>query len=129
MATRKLRPPLCRREARGLVVAYGEWVVTPTDVSMISAASSLEEALMLSYWDALIVEAARRSNAVRLLTEDLHHGALLAGVLVENLFPAAQATRRVELPTDGGSGLQPGVDLEDREAMAELLGDNRLWPL
>lgn len=33
-------------------------------------------------------------------------------------------TRRVELPTDGGSGLQPGVDLEDREAMAELLGEN-----
>jgi hypothetical protein len=29
-------------------------------------------------------------------------------------------------PTDGGSGLQPGVNLEDKEALAELLGDNDL---
>lgn len=29
-------------------------------------------------------------------------------------------------PTDGGGGLQPGVNLEDKEAMAELLGDNDL---
>lgn len=32
----------------------------------------------------------------------------------------------VDLPTSGGSGLQPGVDLEDKEALAELLDDNRL---
>lgn len=28
------------------------------------------------------------------------------------------------LPTHGSGGLQPGVDLEDKEALAELLGDN-----
>lgn len=27
------------------------------------------------------------------------------------------------LPTYGGSGLQPGVDLEDKDALAALLGD------
>jgi hypothetical protein len=27
------------------------------------------------------------------------------------------------LPTYGGSGLQPGVDLEDKDALAVLLGD------
>src|SRR5437870_2946479 len=37
---------------------------------------------------------------------------------------AADHRRRVLLPTDGGSGLQPGVDLEDRDALADLLGDN-----
>jgi hypothetical protein len=31
------------------------------------------------------------------------------------------------LPTSGSGGLQPGVDLEDKEAMAELLGDNEGW--
>ena len=30
-------------------------------------------------------------------------------------------TRTVDLPTYGGSGLQPGVDLEDKEALATLL--------
>ncbi len=37
---------------------------------------------------------------------------------------ATHPRRRVVLPTDGGSGLQPGVDLEDKEALAELLGEN-----
>ena len=32
----------------------------------------------------------------------------------------------VSLPTDGGSGLQPGVDLENKEQIAELLGDEEL---
>ncbi len=47
----------------------------------------------------------------------------LRAALVERAAPHQRA--RVVLPTDGGSGLQPGVDLEDKEAMAELLGDNR----
>ncbi|MEX0579677.1 MAG: CopG family transcriptional regulator [Mycobacterium sp.] len=29
-------------------------------------------------------------------------------------------------PTAGAGGLQPGVNLDDREALAELLGDNAL---
>lgn len=28
----------------------------------------------------------------------------------------------MKLPTDGGSGLRPGVDLEDQESLADLLG-------
>jgi len=35
-------------------------------------------------------------------------------------------TGAVTLPSDGGSGLQPGVDLENKEQIAELLGDNEL---
>ncbi len=30
----------------------------------------------------------------------------------------------VTLPVHGNGGLQPGVDLEDKEQLAELLGDN-----
>ena len=36
----------------------------------------------------------------------------------------AAPAARVALETDGGSGLQPGVDVEDKDALAELLGDN-----
>jgi len=35
-------------------------------------------------------------------------------------------TGAVSLPTGGGSGLRPGVDLENKEQIAELLDDNRL---
>lgn len=34
------------------------------------------------------------------------------------------APEEFRLPTLGLGGLQPGVDLEDKEALAELMGDN-----
>ena len=40
----------------------------------------------LSYWDALIVEAAAAAGCDRLLTEDLTHGATVRTVLVQNPF-------------------------------------------
>lgn len=49
------------------------------------------------------------------------------GAVIDDALRAALVERapgpaeRVVLPTDGGSGLQPGVDLEDKEALAALL--------
>ncbi|MBA2416895.1 MAG: hypothetical protein H0V64_13630 [Geodermatophilaceae bacterium] len=37
---------------------------------------------------------------------------------------AERATGGVRLPTDGGSGVRPGVDLEDKEQLADILGEN-----
>jgi hypothetical protein len=34
-----------------------------------------------------------------------------------------QGAASVELPTFGGSGLLPGVDLEDRAALSDVLGE------
>ncbi|MGH3766990.1 MAG: hypothetical protein ACRDS0_12395 [Pseudonocardiaceae bacterium] len=39
---------------------------------------------------------------------------------------AVESRRGVRLPTFGGSGLQPGVDLEDKAALAELLDDGEV---
>ena len=86
VATRKFTPPMSRRAARDLVGAYGEWQLVRPDAAMVIAASLLEERFSISFWDALIVEAARRAGARRLLTEDLQHGQSLAGVRVENPF-------------------------------------------
>lgn len=41
---------------------------------------------------------------------------------------AATAPRGVSLPSDGRSGLQPGVDLDDKDQIAHLLGDDELEP-
>ena len=40
--------------------------------------------------------------------------------------PKRAAPVRGPLPTYGRRGLRPGVDLEDKEALADLLADNRL---
>ena len=89
VATRKFDPPMSRREARHLVDAYGHWQLIQVDVALILAASQLEERHTLSFWDALIVEAARRAGANRLVSEDLQTGRRLAGVLIDNPFDTA----------------------------------------
>ncbi len=86
VATRKFDPPMSRRDARDLIDAYSQWQVIQIDTPLILAASQLEERHTLSFWDALIIEAARRSGAGRLLSEDLQTGRRIAGLAIENPF-------------------------------------------
>jgi predicted nucleic acid-binding protein len=86
VATRKLERPMHRATARRIVGLYAEWPVVQVDAPLILAASELEERHTLSFWDALVVEAARRAGAVRLLTEDLQDSRRIAGVQVANPF-------------------------------------------
>jgi predicted nucleic acid-binding protein len=85
-ATRKLDPPVRRAEAREIIDLYTAWPVVTLDPTLILAATRLEEVHQLSYWDALIVEAARVVGAERLLTEDLQHGRTIEGVRIDNPF-------------------------------------------
>lgn len=86
VATRKFDPPMPRGQARDLVDAYSSWQLIQIDVPLVLAASRLEERHTLSFWDALIVEAARRAGATRLISEDLQAGRRLGGVLIDNPF-------------------------------------------
>ena len=88
VATRKFDPPIARAEARELVALYAAWPVIQVDVEMILGAAALEESETLSFCDALIIEAARRAGAVRLLSEDLQGGRWIAGIVLENPFAA-----------------------------------------
>jgi predicted nucleic acid-binding protein len=86
VATRKLHPPMRRAAAREIVALYGEWPTVQVDVALVLAASKLEERHGFSFWDALVVEAARRSGAARLVTEDLQAGRRIAGVRIDDPF-------------------------------------------
>jgi predicted nucleic acid-binding protein len=84
VATRKLSPPLGRREAREIVALYATWPLIQVDLPLILGASELEERYNLSFWDALVIEAARRAGATRLMSEDLQAGQTISGVRIEN---------------------------------------------
>lgn len=86
VATRKFDPPMRRAAAREIIALYGTWPLVQIDVPLMLAASELEQAQVLSFWDALVVEAARRAGAARLVTEDLQDGRTVAGVRIENPF-------------------------------------------
>lgn len=83
-ALRKLGLPVATVRERLRVYARFETVGS-------SAAAAVEAldilaAHQLSYWDALILQAARQSGCVQLLSEDLQSGAVIAGVRIVNPF-------------------------------------------
>ncbi len=85
-ATRKLKTPLAKPEARSVVDTYAAWCVdgiTPADVS---AAFQIEDRARIGFWDALILAVAVRSGARRVLSEDLNSGQAIAGLAIHNPF-------------------------------------------
>ena len=50
------------------------------------AAIELHRLTRISFWDALIVHAARLSGAAVLYSEDLQHGAVLGGIPIVKPF-------------------------------------------
>lgn len=89
--TRKLDPGLPAREARSDVRALGAWNPVSIDHSLLSAAWDIEDRYDFSFWDSLIVAAARRLDCGYLLTEDLQHGQELEGLQIVDPFQQAPA--------------------------------------
>jgi predicted nucleic acid-binding protein len=56
------------------------------DWRMVVGAARRSRELTLSFWDALIVEAALTGGADRILTESLQHGQRIEDLTVENPF-------------------------------------------
>ena len=52
----------------------------------VIAAIELHRLTRISFWDAMIVHAARLAGAAILYSEDLQHGSTLGGVLIDNPF-------------------------------------------
>jgi predicted nucleic acid-binding protein len=83
--TRKIAIPLAKESARLVVNGYMVWCMETT-LAEISAAFRIEDEAKIGFWDALIVAAAVKSGARRILSEDLNAGQRIHGVLIENPF-------------------------------------------
>jgi predicted nucleic acid-binding protein len=84
--TRKISRPLTPASARGLIQNYLAWHVETNEPSTVFLASEIGERNLLSFWDALIVASASKAGADRILSEDLNHGQIIEGILIENPF-------------------------------------------
>ncbi len=73
--------------------------------------------------DHLLAEARRQALAQRRSLGDIIDDSLRVTLSRR----AADTSTRVTLPTDGDPADRPLVDLDDREAVAEALGDSG-WP-
>jgi predicted nucleic acid-binding protein len=88
-AMRKSRPPLPLARVAERVAELSTEVVVDIDASLVQLALLRVEESRISYWDALIVEAAIRSGATILYTEDMHHGTRYGTLELRNPFLAA----------------------------------------
>ncbi len=85
--TRKIATPLPKDQARLVVNTYSIWC-TETTPAEIAAAFRIEDESRIGFWDAMIVAAAAKSGASRILSEDLNAKQMIAGILIENPFAA-----------------------------------------
>jgi predicted nucleic acid-binding protein len=84
--TRKIPRVLPRSTARRLVRNYTSWQTETIESADVLSAFELEESERIRFLDALIVVAARKGGASRLLSEDFNAGQTIAGVTIENPF-------------------------------------------
>jgi predicted nucleic acid-binding protein len=84
--TRKIRTPIPKPGARGVVSTYSAWCVDGVTMVDIAAAFRIEDEARIGFWDALVLAVAQRSGATRLLSEDLNPGQRIAGLTVTNPF-------------------------------------------
>ncbi len=82
--TRKARIPV--DTAVSVLDDLSEWPIFSVDFRAVRQAALIARDHRLSYWDALLVAAANRLGATILLTEDLNHGQMIAGVEIQNPF-------------------------------------------
>ena len=81
---RKSSHPLSVAETRRLIQDYSRWTVVINTAESVIEALDIESRYNISFWDALIVQAAASCGATVLYSEDLAHGQGYGSVRVVN---------------------------------------------
>ncbi|MGB8436138.1 MAG: PIN domain-containing protein [Burkholderiales bacterium] len=91
VTTRKLAIPLSSERAEEIVGQFAQLPTVVIDPDLILQAIRVTRAHQVSFWDALLIAAAKFAGATELLTEDLQHGQTIEGVRIVNPFVEASA--------------------------------------
>jgi predicted nucleic acid-binding protein len=86
VSTRRLKRPLSPERAERAVRALATLPVVPIDPRIILAAIARVHRMTLSFWDALIIDAAIAGGATTLYSEDLQDGLEIDGLTIRNPF-------------------------------------------
>jgi predicted nucleic acid-binding protein len=83
--------PTARERARAEVRDLLAWQPVAADGALLERAWKIQDRYRFSFWDALIVSAAKAASCRYLLTEDLQADQEIDGVLVVNPFAHSPA--------------------------------------
>lgn len=92
--TRKVPRPLAVDEAAARIREFSTWDVFAPTAEDVLEAIALQKAAGISFWDAMIVQAAAELRCDTLWTEDLSHGQTIRGVRIRNPFAPPGAASR-----------------------------------
>jgi predicted nucleic acid-binding protein len=81
---RKVARALPVEEVRRLIQDYGSWEIVVNTPASVLQALEIEVRYQISFWDALILQAAESSGATLLYSEDLAEGQTYGAVQVVN---------------------------------------------
>jgi predicted nucleic acid-binding protein len=84
--TRKLKKPLTNAKALEIVEEYLTWTVVDNTGRLLTRAIDLQQKAHLSFWDAMVVQAALEGGCDRLYTEDLNPGQRFGSLVTVNPF-------------------------------------------
>ena len=83
---RQSRRPLDAKGTREIIADYLTWQVVVNGGDSILEAIDLEARYQISFWDALVLQAAQASGAEIMYSEDLGDGQTYGSVSVQNPF-------------------------------------------
>ncbi len=86
--TRKLASPMTAERAWIIVESYFSWEPVVIDTNLLSGARAVNQNYSLSWWDALIIAAARSAGCTTIATEDMGADQVYSGVAVVDPFRA-----------------------------------------
>lgn len=86
VVTRKLARPLDAAAAEEATANFAESPMVNIDSKLVLSAIHRCRGSQLSFWDALIVQAAIEGHASTLYSEDMQHGLTLDGLKIVNPF-------------------------------------------
>jgi len=86
---RKVANPQPTERIREIVRSYQSWQVVVNTTDSVLRALDIEERYRISFWDAMILQAAETAGAEVVYSEDLSAGQRYGGVGVVNTFVSA----------------------------------------
>lgn len=86
IVTRKIPSPLPRETALTILSDLSLWPVYSPVAADVLTAGRLAGEVKISFWDAMLLVAAKASKAKRFWSEDLAHGQIVEGVQILNPF-------------------------------------------
>lgn len=82
--TRKIAKATPLKKSIELIEIYKQWEISPIQATDITKGIEIQKIMGISFWDALIIQAATIADCQRLFSEDFQHGLKTGSLVVEN---------------------------------------------